>query len=69
MSDMLSEFKFAINPWAGDTKPIKSEGRSKATSQMLLSKSTAEYLLKYGVIGDDNISKRDSTYAEFNDHY
>ncbi len=49
---MWEEFKFAVNFRAGDTKPIK-RGSSRAASKSLLSKSNAESLNKYGVIGDE----------------
>ena len=51
-AEMWEEFKFAVNFRAGDTKPIK-RGSSRAASKSLLSKSNAESLNKYGVIGDE----------------
>jgi len=70
-AEMWEELKFAVNFRAGDTKPIKS-GSSRAASKSLLSKSNAESINKYGVIGDEVKSvrsRRDSTYACFNDNY
>lgn len=49
---MWEELKFAVNFRAGDTKPIKRES-SRAASKSLLSKSNAESLNKYGMIGDE----------------
>merc|ERR1712080_200924 len=66
--DMWQEFKFAVSPEMLDVKPIKKEGSSKAASSQLLSRATPQY----GVIQDDDKdkdSRRDSTYAVFNDHY
>jgi len=60
---------------AGDTKPIKKES-SRANSKSLLSKSNAESINKYGMIGDEvkslkslksNRSRKDSNYACFED--
>ena len=53
-AEMWEELKFAVNFRAGDTKPIKS-GSSRAASKSLLSKSNAESINKYGVIGDEVI--------------
>ena len=71
---MWEDFKFAVNWRAGDTKPIKpGSAASRMGSRSILSKSNADSLNKYGVIPDDtkscrsNISKRDSTYACFNE--
>jgi len=75
--EMLEALKFAINPFAGDTKanPLSCESQdnlnSRASSKAMLSKSTAESLNKYGQIGDElSLSKRDKdpTYERFNDH-
>ena len=71
MHEMWEEFKFAINWRAGDTKPIKTGSQSRLGSRSLLSKSNAESINKYGVIGDDsksNKSRKDSTYATFNEN-
>merc|ERR1719225_995101 len=72
--EMLEALKFAINPFAGDTKenPLACESQvnSRASSKAMLSKSTAESLNKYGQIGDDlSLSKamKDPTYERFND--
>lgn len=55
--EMWEELKFAINPFAGDTKPnpmvCDSQAASRASSKAMLSKSTAESLHKYGQIGDE----------------
>jgi len=55
--EMWEELKFAINPFAGDTKPnpmvCNSQAASRASSKAMLSKSTAESLHKYGQIGDE----------------
>merc|ERR1719481_633644 len=55
--EMWGELKFAINPFAGDTKPnpmeCDSQVASRASSKAMLSKSTAESLHKYGQIGDE----------------
>ncbi|XP_023349086.1 glutamate receptor ionotropic, kainate 2 isoform X2 [Eurytemora carolleeae] len=73
-AEMWEELKFAVNFRAGDTKPIKRES-SRAASKSLLSKSKAESLNKYGVIGDEaksiksRGSRKDSNYACFNDNY
>jgi len=72
--EMLEALKFAINPFAGDTKanPLatESQANSRASSKAMLSKSTAESLNKYGQIGDDlSLTKtKDPTYERFNDH-
>ena len=72
--EMLEALKFAINPFAGDTKenPLACESQvnSRASSKAMLSKSTAESLNKYGQIGDElSLSKavKDPTYERFND--
>jgi len=72
--EMWEELKFAINPFAGDTKPnpmeCDSQVASRASSKAMLSKSTAESLHKYGQIGDElSLTKasKDSTYERFND--
>ena len=49
---MWEELKFAVDFRAGDTKPIKKES-SRANSKSLLSKSNAESINKYGMIGDE----------------
>jgi len=73
-AEMWEELKFAVNFRAGDTKPIKRES-SRAASKSLLSKSNADIANKYGVIGEEvkslksNRSRKDSTYACFNDNY
>ena len=71
---MWEELKFAINPFAGDTKPnpmiCDSQAASRASSKAMLSKSTAESLHKYGQIGDEmSLTKasKDSMYERFND--
>ena len=66
MHEMWEEFKFAVNWRAGDTKPIKTGSQSRVGSRSLLSKSNAESINKYGVILDDDKSRKDSTYATFN---
>jgi len=73
--EMFEALKFAINPFAGDTKanPLSCESQvnSRASSKAMLSKSTAESLNKYGQIGDElSITKanKDPTYERFNDH-
>jgi len=67
--DMWQEFKFAVSPEMLDVKPIKKEGSSKAASTQLLS-SRSNASPQYGVIGEENDkSRRDSTYAVFNDNY
>ena len=66
MHEMWEEFKFAVNWSAGDTKPIKTGSQSRVGSRSLLSKSNAESINKYGVILDDDKSRKDSTYATFN---
>jgi len=57
MHEMWEELKFAVNPFAGDTKPnpmiCDSQAASRASSKAMLSKSTAESLHKYGQIGDE----------------
>jgi len=74
-ADMWEELKFAVDFRAGDTKPIKKES-SRANSKSLLSKSNAESINKYGMIGDEvkslkslksNRSRKDSNYACFED--
>lgn len=68
---MWEELKFAVNWRAGDTKPIKTGSQSRVGSRSLLSKSNAESINKYGVIGDDTKStksRKDSTYACFNEN-
>jgi len=72
--EMWEELKFAINPFAGDTKPnpmiCDSQAASRASSKAMLSKSTAESLHKYGQIGDEmSLTKasKDSMYERFND--
>jgi len=74
MHEMWEELKFAINPFAGDTKPnpmiCDSQAASRASSKAMLSKSTAESLHKYGQIGDEmSLTKasKDSMYERFND--
>ena len=71
---MLEALKFAINPFAGDTKanPLacESKANSRASSKAMLTKSTADSLNKYcGHLGDDiSLTKnKDSTYERFND--
>jgi len=71
--EMWEELKFAINPFAGDTKPnpmqCDSQSASRASSKAMLSKSNAESLHKYGQIGDElSLTKasKDSTYERFN---
>merc|ERR1719481_1388814 len=77
MAEMWEEFKFAINPFAGDAKPnpncSDSQSASRSSSKAMLSKSTAESLNKYGQIGSDVDlscakvrSRNDSTYERFN---
>ena len=68
MHEMWEEFKFAVNWRAGDTKPIKTGSQSRVGSRSLLSKSNAESINKYGVILDDDKSRKDSTYATFNEN-
>lgn len=80
-AEMWEEFKFAVDFRAGDTKPIKKLGSSRAASKSLLSKlskSNAESLNKYGIINDEDKSvkslrslrsRKDSTYACFNENY
>ena len=68
MHAMWEEFKFAVNWRAGDTKPIKTGSTSRVGSRSLLSKSNAESINKYGVILDDTKSRKDSTYATFNEN-
>jgi len=76
-AEMWEELKFAVNFRAGDTKPIKKESSRAASKSILskMSKSNAESLNKYGVIGDEvkslksNRSRKDSNYACFNDNY
>lgn len=67
--EMFEALKFAINPFAGDTKanPLSCESQvnSRASSKAMLSKSTAESPNKYGQIGDElSITKanKDPTY-------
>jgi len=74
MHEMWEELKFAVNPFAGDTKPnpmiCDSQAASRASSKAMLSKSTAESLHKYGQIGDEmSLTKasKDSMYERFND--
>jgi len=75
VQEMWEELKFAINPFAGDTKanPMKcdSQTASRASSKAMLSKSTAESLHNpYGQIGDElshTKGRKDSVYAVFND--
>ena len=64
MHEMWEEFKFAVNWRAGDTKPIKTGSQSRVGSRSLLSKSNAESINKYGVILDDDKSRKDSTYMQ-----
>ena len=68
MHEMWEEFKFAVNWRAGDTKPIKTGSQSRVGSRSLLSKSNAESINKYGVILDHDKSRKDSTYATFNEN-
>merc|ERR1719341_465990 len=76
-AEMWEELKFAVDFRAGDTKPIKKESSRAASKSILskMSKSNAESLNKYGVIGDEvkslksNRSRKDSNYACFNDNY
>jgi len=72
--EMWEELKFAVNPFAGDTKAnpmvCDSQAASRASSKAMLSKSTAESLHKYGQIGDElSLTKasKDSMYERFND--
>eukprot|EP00092_Neocalanus_flemingeri_P003937 GFUD01004238.1.p1 GENE.GFUD01004238.1~~GFUD01004238.1.p1 ORF type:complete len:922 (+),score=208.49 GFUD01004238.1:310-3075(+) len=72
--EMWEELKFAINPFAGDTKAnpmaCDSQSASRASSKAMLSKSTAESLHKYGQIGDElslTKARKDSVYERFND--
>lgn len=73
-AEMWEEFKFAINPFAGDTKPnpavtAEQNALSRASSKMM-SKSTADSMHKYGQIGDELScakANKDSTYERFND--
>ena len=75
LHEMWQDFKFAVDWRAGDTKPIKpGSSASRLGSRSILSKSNADSLNKYGVIPDldnkscrSNQSKRDSTYACFNE--
>ena len=75
LHEMWQDLKFAVNWKAGDTKPIVKPGSSASRigSRSILSKSNADSLNKYGVIPEDvkscrsNTSKRDSTYATFNE--
>ena len=74
MHEMWEELKFAVNPFAGDTKPnpmiCDSQAASRASSKAMLSKSTAESLHKYGQIGDEmSLTKasKGSMYERFND--
>ena len=67
---MWEELKFAINPFAGDTKPnpmeCDSQVASRASSKAMLSKSTAESLHKYGQIGDElSLTKASNVYQHF----
>lgn len=72
--EMLEALKFAINPFAGDTKAnpmaCDSQANSRASSKAMLSKSTAESLNKYGQIGDEmSLTKaKDSTYEHFSEN-
>jgi hypothetical protein len=71
LGEMWSELKFAVNWRAGDTKPIK-QGRagSRSRSRSMLSKSNAESLNKYGLVGEDQRSaksRKDSNYACFDE--
>ena len=60
---MWKEFKFAINPMAGDTKPVhKEESDSKSASKSLLKEDSP-----YGEIGKDHDDDKSSTYAAFSD--
>merc|ERR1719431_916962 len=71
-AEMWEEFKFAINPFAGDTKPnpnsASSQAASRASSKAMLSKSAAESLHRYGQIGSEGdisctkLGHKDSTY-------
>ena len=73
--EMLEALKFAINPFAGDTKanPLacESKANSRASSKAMLTKSQADSLNKYGQIGSElSLAKtpKDPTYERFNDH-
>jgi len=77
-AQMWEEFKFAINPLAGDTKPNPmtsvSQAASRASSKVMLSKSTADSLHKYGKIGSNGdlvcaklANPKDPTYERFNE--
>lgn len=75
LHEMWEDFKFAVDWRAGDTKPIKpGSAASRMGSRSILSKSNADSINKYGVIPEDtkscrsNMSKRDSTYACFNEN-
>merc|ERR1719259_1026522 len=75
LHEMWEDLKFAVDWRAGDTKPIKpGSSASRIGSRSILSKSNADSLNKYGVISEDakschsNMSKRDSTYACFNEN-
>ena len=74
---MWQDLKFAVDWRAGDTKPIKpGSSASRIGSRSILSKSNADSLHKYGTIPiqedakscQSNVSKRDSTYACFNEN-
>jgi len=75
LHEMWADFKFAVDWRAGDTKPIKpGSSASRLGSRSILSKSAASSLNKYGVIPEPDTkscrsqaSKRDSTYACFNE--
>jgi len=75
MAEMWQEFKFAVNPFAGDTKPnpavtAEANALSRASSKALMSKSTADSMHKYGHIGDElSCAKvtKDPTYERFNE--
>jgi len=71
--EMWNELKFAVNWNAGDTKPIR-QGRnsSRSRSRSMLSKSNAESLNKFGLIGEADQksakSRKDSNYDCFDEN-
>lgn len=72
--EMWKELKFAVNWNAGDTKPIRQGRSSRSRSRSMLSKSNAESLNKFGLIGvaepdqKSAKSRKDSNYACFEEN-
>jgi len=59
MRDMWKELLFALNPWAGDTRPAKKEGGSKTGS-----KEGSQALLT----SENGLKSAENIYGEINGH-